>query len=32
LGWILIDHRLDDLRSDPRFKQLITVIFSGGPR
>jgi TolB-like protein/Tfp pilus assembly protein PilF len=32
LGWILIDHRLDDLRSDPRFKQLITFIFSGGPR
>jgi TolB-like protein/Tfp pilus assembly protein PilF len=32
LGWILIDHRLDDLRTDPRFKQLITVIFSGGPR
>jgi TolB-like protein/Tfp pilus assembly protein PilF len=32
LGWILIDHRLDDLRSDPRFKQLITVIFSGGLR
>jgi len=32
LGWILIDHRLDDLRSDPRFKQLIIVIFSGRPR
>lgn len=32
LGWILIDHRLDDLRSDPRFKQLITIIFSGKPR
>jgi TolB-like protein/Tfp pilus assembly protein PilF len=32
LGWILIDHRLDDLRTDPRFKQLITLIFSGGPR
>ncbi|HJX25824.1 MAG TPA: tetratricopeptide repeat protein [Chthoniobacterales bacterium] len=32
LGWILIDHRLDDLRSDPRFKKLITRIFSGGPR
>jgi adenylate cyclase len=32
LGWILVDHRLDDLRSDPRFKQLCTVIFSGGPR
>ena len=32
LGWILVDHRLGDLRSDPRFKQLITVIFSGQPR
>jgi TolB-like protein/Flp pilus assembly protein TadD len=32
LGWILVDQRLDDLRSDPDFKQLITVIFSGGPR
>ena len=32
LGWILIDHRLDDLRTDPRFRQLITLIFSGGPR
>jgi TolB-like protein/Tfp pilus assembly protein PilF len=32
LGWILIDHRLDALRTDSRFKQLITVIFSGGPR
>jgi TolB-like protein/Flp pilus assembly protein TadD len=29
LGWILIDHRLDPLRSDPRFKNLITRIFSG---
>jgi tetratricopeptide (TPR) repeat protein len=32
LGWILIDHRLDDLRSAPRFKKLITRIFSGKPR
>jgi TolB-like protein/Tfp pilus assembly protein PilF len=32
LGWILIDHRLDDLRSDPSFKNLITRIFSGKPR
>ncbi len=32
LGWILIDHRLDDLRSDPRFKKLITRIFSGEAR
>ena len=32
LGWILIDHRLDPLRSDPRFKKLITRIFSGEPR
>jgi TolB-like protein/Flp pilus assembly protein TadD len=32
LGWILVDHRLDPLRNDPRFKQLITRIFSGEPR
>jgi TolB-like protein/Tfp pilus assembly protein PilF len=32
LGWILIDHRLDELRSDERFKQLVTAIFSGAPR
>jgi adenylate cyclase len=32
LGWILVDHRLDPLRADPRFKKLITRIFSGEPR
>jgi TolB-like protein/Tfp pilus assembly protein PilF len=32
LGWILVDHRLDPLRSDARFKTLITRIFSGEPR
>jgi TolB-like protein/Flp pilus assembly protein TadD len=32
LGWILVDHRLEPLRSDPRFKKLITRIFSGEPR
>ena len=32
LGWILIDHRLDPLRDDPRFKNLVSRIFSGGPR
>ena len=32
LGWILVDYRLDPLRGDPRFKKLITRIFSGEPR
>jgi adenylate cyclase len=32
LGWILVDHRLDPLRDDPRFKKLVTRIFSGEPR
>jgi TolB-like protein/Flp pilus assembly protein TadD len=32
LGWMLVDHRLDPLRTDPRFKKLITRIFSGEPR
>ena len=32
LGWILIDHRLDPLRNDPRFKKLVTRIFSDEPR
>jgi TolB-like protein/Tfp pilus assembly protein PilF len=32
LGWILVDHRLDPLRNDPRFNKLITRIFSGAPR
>ena len=32
LGWILVDHRLDSLRGDSRFKNLIARIFSGEPR
>ena len=32
LGWIRIDHRLDDLRDEPRFKKLVTRIFSSEPR
>jgi hypothetical protein len=32
LGWILVDHRLDWLRDDPRFKKLVARIFSGEPR
>jgi TolB-like protein/Tfp pilus assembly protein PilF len=32
LGWILVDHRLDPLRNDPRFKRLVARIFSGEPR
>ena len=32
LGWILVDHRLDPFRTDPRFKKLITRIFSGEPQ
>jgi TolB-like protein/Flp pilus assembly protein TadD len=32
LGWILVDHRLDSLRGDPTFKNLIKRIFSGEPR
>jgi TolB-like protein/Tfp pilus assembly protein PilF len=32
LGWILVDHRLDPLRNDPRFKNLVARIFSGEPR
>jgi TolB-like protein/Tfp pilus assembly protein PilF/class 3 adenylate cyclase len=32
LGWILVDHRLDPIRGDPRFKKLITRVFSGEPR
>ena len=32
LGWILVDHRLDSLRGDSRFKSLVARIFSGEPR
>ena len=32
LGWILVDHRLDTLRDDPRFKRLVARIFSGEAR
>jgi TolB-like protein/Tfp pilus assembly protein PilF len=32
LGWILVDHRLDPLRNDPRFKNLVARIFSGEPQ
>jgi TolB-like protein/Tfp pilus assembly protein PilF len=31
LGWILVDHRLDSLRGDSRFKNLVARIFSGEP-
>jgi hypothetical protein len=32
LGWILVDHRFDSLRGDPRFKRLVARIFSGEPQ
>jgi hypothetical protein len=32
LGWILVDHRLDSLRDNPRFKRLVAHIFSGESR